>query len=118
MKKCTIIKSKVKALLKQIDGQAVLSSPSASATTHTDTVKDSLFFDILQLMGIKLTDADTKRVRLACGDPLKPGQIRYKDALAAVSINPESERPLESKWIVRLPNQAIPHSSETYQVPD
>jgi hypothetical protein len=42
---------------------------------------------------------------------LTQGKIKYKEALAAISINTDTDNPLEKNWIVRIPN--VPNEEQS-----
>lgn len=67
---------------------------------YTGQVKSNVFFDILALMKIKLKEVDEKALALKHGQAVS-GKINYKSALAALTINLESQNPFEDYWVFR-----------------
>ena len=61
-------------------------------------VKEEAFFTILNLHGIKLTDAEKTKLKKAHS---RAGLIKYADALQAVSIDLDSAVLNEEKWTVQ-----------------
>ena len=75
LKKSTKIKVKAKNLMKQID------------TESSGTVKDQIFFEILDMLNIKLTVEDKTLLKDVFGISFPDGglvKIHYKSALACL----------------------------------
>ena len=78
VKECHRIKVRAKNLMRQIDLQQ-------NNQAATGFVKESVFFEILALLKIKLGVEDLKILKEKFGDSYK--QIEYKAALASLSVN-------------------------------
>lgn len=73
MKKCNQIKLKAKKLYKQIDDE------------KSGLVKSDVFFDVLDLLKIKLREQDISKIRQLYGQ--SGDKINYKIAMAMISVD-------------------------------
>ncbi|CDW88969.1 ef hand family protein [Stylonychia lemnae] len=91
MKKCTLIKIKVKQLLKQIDVE------------KADVVNVQVFYDILKLHNVDFKDADKRMIRQRFVQSIKGQEkIKYKEVIANISVNlTTAGDPLQNNWILR-----------------
>ena len=71
---------------------------SLDVLEKSGNVKEEAFFTILNLHGIKLTDAEKTKLKKAHS---RAGLIKYADALQAVSIDLDSAVLNEEKWTVQ-----------------
>ena len=75
-----------------------------STSTHSGYVSESVFFEILDLLHIKVTDFDVNLIKKRFSHPCEQ-RIDYKGALAAMTVNFNVKRPLEEFWIFRDTNK-------------
>jgi hypothetical protein len=93
MKKATQLKLRAKNLFRKIDQEQVAKAFDGQNTTqklgltHTGYVADAAFFEILELLKIKLQGIDVDLIRKRFSHPCE-ARIEYKPALAALTINP------------------------------
>lgn len=67
-KKVTQIKLRAKNLMRQVDQQQMMSN-EASNTTHSGYVGESVFFEILDLLHIRLGDFDIELIKKRFSHP-------------------------------------------------
>jgi hypothetical protein len=63
-------------------------------------VADSSFFEILELLHIKISDFDKDLLKKRFSHPCE-ARIDYKPALAALTVNFSAENPLDGFWVFR-----------------
>lgn len=71
--------------------------------THSGYVSDSAFFEILELLHIKVSDFDVDLIKKRFSHPCE-SRIDYKSALAALTVNFNTKSPLDEFWIFRDTN--------------
>lgn len=49
-----------------------VSSHNQAGVTHSDLVRDSVFFDVLSLLGVKLRETDVESLKKHFSDPSNP----------------------------------------------
>ena len=100
-KKVTQIKLRAKNLMRQVEQQQMGSVDQKNPSfRHSGYVAESVFFEILDLLHIKLGDFDIELIKKRFSHPCE-SRIDYKGALAALTVNFSSNKPLEDFWIFR-----------------
>lgn len=85
--------------MRQVDQQQMIPNEGDKAT-HSGYVNESVFFEILDLLHIRLGDFDINLIKKRFSHPCE-SRIDYKPALAALTVNFTVKDPLEEKWIFR-----------------
>jgi hypothetical protein len=65
---------------------------------HTGAVKEEIFWEILDMLKVVLREKDKEQIRSKFG---KDGNLKYKEALAVMTVNSLAANPLQEPWVVR-----------------
>jgi hypothetical protein len=98
MKRCMHLKVRAKNLLRAIDQGNAEKETQLKDAKHRGTVKEEIFWETLDMLKIKLKDGDKTVLRVKYGSE---GKLKYKEALAVLTVNTLAEKPLEEVWVVR-----------------
>ena len=101
MKRCLHLKLRAKNLLRNIDTEQVLKETKEKDGKHTGWVKNEIFWEILDMQKVKVRDHDKAALSMKFG---ADGRIRYKEALAVMTVNTLSLKPMDEPWVVRIGN--------------
>ena len=65
---------------------------------HSGEVKDEILWETLDTLKVLLREKDKEHIRTKYG---KDGNVKYKEALAVMTINSLAPNPLQEPWVVR-----------------
>ena len=101
MKRCLHLKLRAKNLLRDIDTEHALKETEGKDGKHTGWVKNEILWEILDMLKVKVREHDKTALSMKFGTE---GRIRYKEALAVMTVNTLSMKPMEEPWVVRIGN--------------
>jgi hypothetical protein len=101
MKRCLHLKLRAKNLLRDIDTEHALKETQEKDGRHTGWVKNEILWEILDMLKVKVREHDKAALAMKFGTE---GRIRYKEALAVMTVNTLSLKPMDEPWVVRIGN--------------